>query len=95
MSDREQVYKFYEIIQMIKSADEKDMPLSNYMPGEIASAINTLIDYRVQKERRACAQIAEDAADASGTVERGTVLEPNPIQKQTALEIASQIRSRR
>jgi len=83
-----------EFLDKLAEAQQRKAPLSEYLPHQIAEAINQLIAAAVEREREACAMIAESAAEASDVLAGGEVLETNPIQKDTALEIADQIRHR-
>ena len=91
---REEVYAFIKIVNEIKAAVGKGMPLSQYAPREIADAIASLVASAIIQERDACAGIAEDAAGGSGAFKKGDRMDADPVQRQTALEIAEMIRNR-
>ncbi len=88
----EDIYRFHDTVQRIRDSGGT---LSDYFPREIADAIQSLIDAALTREREACAMIAESAAEAAGTLDRGKELHAPPEQSRACLEIAAQIRNRR
>ena len=89
----EEINAFRKLLGEITATLDKGRSLSEF-PKEIADAVKALIASAVRREREACAAIADDAAEGSGTISRGQVTESNPLQRQTAREIAEFIRRR-
>ncbi|HZW91913.1 MAG TPA: hypothetical protein VFF64_02980 [Candidatus Eremiobacteraceae bacterium] len=93
--ERERVYKFIGAVTAIRDGRARGVTLSEYWPREIADAIQYLIDGAVQREREACAAVADAAAEPAGFAARGQAFEADPRRREVALDIAASIRGRR
>lgn len=92
--NRDQIEKFYEIITKIE-ANGVDV-ITGYTGPQFATMIRSLIGVEIDREREACAAVADHAAEPpAGAIGRGDQLPAvDPIQRRTALEIAERIRER-
>jgi hypothetical protein len=89
---RDEIYKFIDTVKQIQASGGT---LSGYFEKDIASAIQSLIDSAVTRERESCAVLAESAGEPAGFLAAGQRIEVDPERKRLCLEIASAIRARR
>ena len=88
---RDEAYKF---IDTVKTIQKSGGTLSDYFERDIASAIQSLIDSAVAREREWCAALAESAGPPAGFVGAGQAMEPDPGRIQLCRDIADAIRAR-
>jgi hypothetical protein len=91
---REEVDKFIEIVRAIMDTPDQRVALSQYLPREVADALQQVIDSAVAREREACAVAAESAAEPSGVFGRGDTFKDDPVRRDICLKIAHAIRRR-
>jgi hypothetical protein len=93
--ERERVYRLIDIVNGIKAGSAQGLPLSNYLPREIADALQSLIASAVAHEREECALVAESASEPAGAIGPGEQINAEPQRRGVCLEIAASIRQRR
>ena len=91
---REEVYRFFEIVEALKCGEGQLSDLHNYSVRELSDAVQSLIDSAVSHEREECARLAEDSGEPGGPLTRGQVFEVEPARRQICLEVAGRIRAR-
>src|ERR1035437_5943412 len=75
---REEIYRFYEIVQSIKNGRAGPGALEVYSERQIADAIGALLQSSALEEREACRMVAEPAAEPARCMEKGQAIEGDP-----------------
>ena len=96
---RDEMYRYFGIVEAIKEGRTQVTELRDYSAREIGDAVNDLIQSAVreavQREREACAMVAEAAGEPVGFLARGQQIEADPVRKRICIEVAGLIRTRR